>query len=225
MQHLALRADNLVDRLDHVHRNTDRAGLVSDGARDGLADPPGRIGREFVAAAIFELIDRFHQADIAFLDEIEELQAAIGVLLRNGDHEAKVRFDHFLLGDARFALTFLDALDDEAVVVNRDTDFLRHSRNLFADVIDLLAFLLEEFFPFLLRFGGADRFFLPGRVQLVAEIAGQEFLARHTMRIGEAHQLALKPHQLLVDRIELFNQRFDTRIVDVHRLQIVDDGL
>jgi hypothetical protein len=39
-----------------VHGNTNGAGLVGDEARDRLADPPGRIGLEFIAAAILELV-------------------------------------------------------------------------------------------------------------------------------------------------------------------------
>src|SRR5918994_1713294 len=50
---------------------------VGDRAGDRLTNPPGRVGRELVAAAIFELIDRLHQADVAFLDEVQELQTAI----------------------------------------------------------------------------------------------------------------------------------------------------
>src|SRR5215213_2114344 len=79
VQHLARGAHQLVDRLDHVHRDADRARLVGDRARNRLADPPRRIGREFVAAAVLEFIDRLHQPDIAFLDQVEELQAAIRV--------------------------------------------------------------------------------------------------------------------------------------------------
>ena len=63
-----------------MDRDTDGARLIGDRAGDRLADPPGRIGREFITAAIFKLIDRLHQADIAFLNEVEELQAAVGVL-------------------------------------------------------------------------------------------------------------------------------------------------
>jgi hypothetical protein len=76
-------ANQLVDRLDHVDRDADRARLIGNRARDGLADPPRRVGRELVAAAVLELVDRLHQTDVAFLDQIEELQAAVRVLLRN----------------------------------------------------------------------------------------------------------------------------------------------
>jgi hypothetical protein len=86
-----------------VHRNTDRAGLIGDRAGDRLTDPPGRIGRELVAAAVFELVDGLHQADVAFLNEIKELQAAVGVFLGDRDHQTQVRLDHFLLGLTRFA--------------------------------------------------------------------------------------------------------------------------
>ena len=114
VQHLARGAHDLVDRLDHVHRNADGARLVGDRAGDRLPDPPGRIGRELVAAAVLELVDRLHQADVAFLDEIEELQAAVGVFLGDRDHEAQVGLDHFLLGDARLALALLHHVHDAA---------------------------------------------------------------------------------------------------------------
>src|SRR5262249_40875009 len=57
VKHLARGPDDLVDRLDHVHGDADGARLVGDRAGDGLPDPPGRVGRELVAAAVLELID------------------------------------------------------------------------------------------------------------------------------------------------------------------------
>src|SRR5438132_397744 len=39
----------LVDRLDHVDRDADRARLIGNGAGDRLADPPGRVRAELVA--------------------------------------------------------------------------------------------------------------------------------------------------------------------------------
>ena len=98
LHELAAGAHQLVDRLDHVHRNANRAGLIGDRAGDGLANPPGRVGREFVAAAPLELIDRLHQADIAFLNQVEKLQAAVGVFLGDGNDQAQVGLDQFLLG-------------------------------------------------------------------------------------------------------------------------------
>ena len=62
----------LAHRLDHVHRDADRAGMIGDGAGDRLANPPRRVGAELVAAAIFVLVDRPHQAGVAFLDDVQE---------------------------------------------------------------------------------------------------------------------------------------------------------
>ena len=73
MQHLAPCTDQFVDRFDHVHRNTNCPRLIRDGTCDRLTDPPCRIGREFIAAAIFKFIDRLHQTDVPLLDQIQEL--------------------------------------------------------------------------------------------------------------------------------------------------------
>src|ERR1700730_8014271 len=69
-----------------------------DGASDGLANPPGGVGRKFVAAAPLEFIDGLHQADVALLDQVQELQAAIGIFFRDGNDQAQVGFDQFLFG-------------------------------------------------------------------------------------------------------------------------------
>ena len=86
-----------MDRLDHVHGDPDRAGLIRDRAGDRLPDPPGGIGRELVTAAPLEFVDRFHQADIALLDQVQELQAAVVVLLGNRDDEPEIGLDQLAL--------------------------------------------------------------------------------------------------------------------------------
>ena len=98
---LAAGADELVDGLDHVHRDADGPGLVRNGAGDGLANPPGCVGRELVAAAVFKLVHGLHEADVALLNQVEELEAAVGVLFGDGDHQAQVGFDQFALGLVR----------------------------------------------------------------------------------------------------------------------------
>ena len=95
LDQLLLHPHQLVDRFDHVHRDADGARLIGDGAGDGLANPPGGVGGKLVAAAVFEFLDRLHQAHVAFLDEVEEGEAAVGVFLGDGNDEAQVGFDHF----------------------------------------------------------------------------------------------------------------------------------
>src|SRR5438128_5651105 len=84
-------ARQLIEGVNHVDRDADRPRLVRDGARDRLADPPGRVGRELEAALVVELLDRAHQPQVPFLDQVEERQAPVEVLLGNRDHQAEVR--------------------------------------------------------------------------------------------------------------------------------------
>ncbi len=88
-----------------MHRNTDGARLVGNRTGNCLTNPPSGIGRELITTAVFELIDRFHQADVAFLDEIQELQTPVGILLGDRNHQAQVSLNHLFLGTASFRLT------------------------------------------------------------------------------------------------------------------------
>ena len=151
VQHLARRAHQLVDRLDHVHRDADRARLIGDRAGDRLADPPRRIGAELVAAAVFELIDRLHQADVAFLDQVQELQAAVGVFLGDRDHQAQVRLDHLLLRPRAVALAAAHRHVDAAELADRQAGVVRHRGDLAAHVGDVGRVLGDEGLPALGR--------------------------------------------------------------------------
>ena len=98
LQQLALHADELVDLLDHVHRDADGAGLVGDGPGDGLPDPPGGVGGELVALAVVELLHRADEAQVALLDEVEEAHAVGVVALGDGDDQAQVGLGQLVLG-------------------------------------------------------------------------------------------------------------------------------
>ena len=108
---LALGAVDLVELLDDVHRHPDRPALVGDRARDRLADPPGRVGRELEALAVVELLGRAHEPDRPFLDQVEEREPLVAVALRDRDDEAEVRLDHRLLGGVVAELDPLRELD------------------------------------------------------------------------------------------------------------------
>ena len=147
VQHLARGAHDLVDRLDHVHGDADGACLIGDRAGDRLPDPPGRVGRELVAAAVFELVDRLHQADVAFLDQVEELQAAVGVFLGDRDHEAQIGLDHFLLGLPRLALALLHHLDEPAELLDLKSGLGRQRLDLGPDLLDWVLVVGDEVLP------------------------------------------------------------------------------
>ena len=62
------RSNELIDRFDHVYRNTNRARLIGDSASYSLSYPPRCVRRKLVAAPPLEFINRLHQTDIAFLN-------------------------------------------------------------------------------------------------------------------------------------------------------------
>ena len=61
LHQLALDVGDPVQLLDHVDGDADRPRLVGDRPRHRLADPPGRVGGELVAAPVVELLDRADQ--------------------------------------------------------------------------------------------------------------------------------------------------------------------
>src|SRR3712207_9322950 len=56
LDHAPVGAVELVDLLDHVDRDADRASLVGYRSRYGLPYPPRRVRRELEALAIVELL-------------------------------------------------------------------------------------------------------------------------------------------------------------------------
>src|SRR5207245_2667657 len=100
----ACSATELLLPLDYVDGHPDRARVVRDRALHRLADPPGRVRRELVAAAPVELLDRTVQPERPLLDQVEERHAEAAVALGDGDDEAEVRLDHLALRDQVAAL-------------------------------------------------------------------------------------------------------------------------
>src|SRR2546428_4416557 len=142
LHQLSRGANQLVDGFDHVHRNADGAGLVGNSTRNGLSNPPGGVRRELITTAIFELIYRFHQADVAFLDQVQKLQTAVGVLFGDRDHQSQVSFDQLPLGVLRVHV----ALDDLALsaleFLKRDASLGLHFLQFRAELAGLAAVFL-----------------------------------------------------------------------------------
>src|SRR5215210_8229303 len=61
-----------VDCLTDVDWEPDCSALIGDCTGDCLPNPPGRVGRELEATLVVELVSCLHEADVAFLDEVEE---------------------------------------------------------------------------------------------------------------------------------------------------------
>jgi hypothetical protein len=159
----------------------------------------------------------------AFLDQVQELQAAVRVLLGDRDHEAQVRLDHLLLGLPRLALALLDHVDDAAVLADLQARLGGEVEDLRAQLSDLPRALLDEVLPALAA-ERADALH-PVRIELVALIVAQELVAGDAVALGEAHQPALVADQLLVDRVELADQRLDAVVVEREGLHVGDDDV
>jgi len=74
-------------------RDADGAAVVGQGPGHRLANPPRGVGAEAVAAPIVVLLDRLHQADVALLNQVQELEAAAAILLGDADHQTGIGAD------------------------------------------------------------------------------------------------------------------------------------
>ncbi|EBA12932.1 hypothetical protein RCCS2_03584 [Roseobacter sp. CCS2] len=216
MQHLAPGADQFVDRLDHMHRNTDRARLIRNRAGDRLTDPPCRIGGEFVTAAIFKLINRLHQADVTFLNKIKELQATVRVFLGNGNHQTQIRLDHFFLGLTCFFFALLDLLHDAAEFGDIDANVLTNLSHIAAQFFDLAGRLLDHHLP--AATGLFAHIIQPVRIQLAPAIRLDKLTAVDAGLVSQFHHRAVDRHDPAVDAVKLVNQRLDPVVVQVKRI-------
>ena len=98
------RPVELVELLVHVHRHADRARLVRQRPHDGLSNPPSGVGRELEAPSVVELLDRPGQADVALLDQVQQVQAPVYELLGHRHHQPQVGLDQGVLGCLDLAL-------------------------------------------------------------------------------------------------------------------------
>ena len=173
----------LVDRLDHMHRNADGACLIGDGSRNRLPDPPGRVRRELVSAPVLELVHCLHQTDVSLLNQIQELQPAVGVLLRDRDDEAQVGLHHFLLRAARLRLADRHAAIDLLDFRDGDHAFAFDRAESELETFDVFRERLEGIAP---RVVPAHLDVQPPHPGLVAREDLDEALARH-LRLVHAH--------------------------------------
>ena len=117
---------DLVKGTDLVQRKTDDTALLGQGLENGLTDPPNRVGNEFKAAGLIELLGGLDQAEVAFVDQIGQAEALVLILLRHGNDETEVGAGEFFEG---FLVAFADALGEFHFFFRGDellaTDFLQ----------------------------------------------------------------------------------------------------
>jgi hypothetical protein len=116
-----------------VHGYADGAALVGDAPGDRLTDPPGGVGRELVAPAVVELLDRPHEAEIALLDEVEQGDAAADVALGDRHHETQIGLGELAPG---FGVVPLDPLGEADLFVGGQQRHLADGAQILAHGID-----------------------------------------------------------------------------------------
>ena len=89
-----------------MHRQANGFGLVGQRAFDGLLDPPRTVSGKLAALGRVKPLHGFHQADVAFADQIEQRQAEAFVIVRDFHDQAQVGLDHLFAG---FLVALLDA--------------------------------------------------------------------------------------------------------------------
>ncbi|CAB4807983.1 unannotated protein [freshwater metagenome] len=84
--------------LANMRGHADGARCVVDRAANGLANPPCCVGAELEALGVVELLDRFHQADVAFLNQVEQAKTVTIETLGDADHQTQVALNKCLAG-------------------------------------------------------------------------------------------------------------------------------
>src|SRR6266849_88296 len=90
LQQTTTDTNQAIDRLHHMHGDTNCSSLVGNRTRNRLANPPGGVRAKLVAFRVIEFLDRTNQAYIALLDQIQQAHATTNILFRHADNQAQV---------------------------------------------------------------------------------------------------------------------------------------
>src|SRR5208283_1298274 len=218
----ARRPDKFVHGFNHMHGNTDCSRLVGDRPRDRLPDPPSCIGAEFVSSLPFKLVHSLHEADVAFLNKVQELQTAIRVFLGDGYHKPEVCFHQLALGDFRpFLRPFVGAKGLLEVFARNAAIFL----NLFCALDGVAICLLDPEQRILLHFESSRRIFeLPVALTYLLENIFEFGYGQSRLPLQPVN-LPLRHEHLAHHLPKLHDQTVRLSAVDVERLELVEQRI
>lgn len=166
--------------------------MIDDRTSDCLPDPPRRIGREPDAAAVVELLDRVHQAQIALLDQIQQLQGAMAAnSFGDPSDEVEMTPDHLLFSVPDRLSCPIDLPEDMPQIRERKPSPLRDCQQRFLQLGHLGAVLPNELLPARLR--KQRQLGKPVRVVFMAKVAGQQLLSGDAAALTPLHQLPIQP--------------------------------
>src|SRR5574343_1339885 len=102
---MAHGAQDDIDFLDNMHRQTDRPRLVHDATLDILAYPPSCISREPEPALRIKFLQSMDQTEVSLLDQVKQWNAPVQIVLGNVHDQPQIVLDHAL---ARGKITLPD---------------------------------------------------------------------------------------------------------------------
>ena len=94
-----------------MNRQTYCTRLIHQSPFDSLSNPPGRIGRKFISAAVLILLHRFHQTGIPFLNQVKEGKTSISILFSDRNDQSKISTGKLPLGFFIFLKQLLDLIN------------------------------------------------------------------------------------------------------------------
>src|SRR5258708_29328104 len=74
-----------------MHRKANRPHLVGKSARNSLTNPPGRICDKSVAPARIKFIGGTYEANVSFLNQVQQARTQDTILIRNTHYQAAFR--------------------------------------------------------------------------------------------------------------------------------------
>ena len=101
MEQLAGNLLDAVNGFNHMNRDTDSTRLVGNRTGNCLTNPPGCVGRELKALGMVELFDCLNQAEVTFLNQIEELHTTSDITFCNRNDQTQVCFTQTFSGLSR----------------------------------------------------------------------------------------------------------------------------
>ena len=146
------------------------------------------------------------------MNEIKELQAAVGVFLGNRDHQPQIGLDHLLFRPRRLALATLDGLDHHARFGDRQLHVINDKTDLVLNFSQRIGMIVGEFLPALAGNAGAG----PVLGAFAPVPVGKHLITGNAAINRKAHQPPLKRGDMPVQRKELFGQPFNAVRVEMH---------
>ena len=115
-----------------MHGNPDGSGLICNGSRNSLTDPPSSIGGKLVSFSIVELFHSLDQTQIALLNQIQKQHSTAYIPLCDADHQTQVRLCKALL---RILIPQLHPLCQFDLLLRREQRHLADLLQIHADRI------------------------------------------------------------------------------------------